>query len=434
MKKILSLVLALVMALSLTTVAWGAPTTVTVSTTEQLQAALDSAADGDTIQLTANVNYGVVYMGRPTKSNATVMFCGTHNFTTDDEVEFKAHLGDSQWHTTPKYTTTLKNLTIVGAEGATVAGLVATSGHAYGTGVYDYVRETTIDGSAYYNTLMLSNVTFSKVNFTGKIDINTSDATSVYDGVTFDGCTFTTGGTASGNGAAIRYYNEANNGNVKNLTVNNCSFENCYQGVYTGHVNGITVTDCTFETLGHNAVAVQDQGSCDHGNVVIAENKFESVGDRVIRFNEVGAGSNIDINNNVMLNSGKSNGEMIAATSVATGVEVDLESNYWDGETASTAVATFTAPATVGITGGTWNSDVSAYVASGYAYNSTTGEVVVPAPAPTPVYPYYPPTVDDTTEKDVTSAQTFDAGIALYVGMSVMGAVGTVALSKKRED
>ena len=366
MKKFFSLVLALVMALSLTTVAWGA--TYEVDTTEALQAALDSATDGDTIYLKAGVNYGVVYMGRPTKDNATVMACDTHSFTTTDEVAFNAHLGDGQWHTTPKYTTTLKNLTIVGAEGATVAGLVATSGHAYGTGVYDYVRETTINGSAYYNTLMLSNVTFSKVNFTGKIDINTSDATSVYDGVTFDGCTFTTGGTASGNGAAIRYYNEANNGNVKNLTVKNCSFENCFQGVYTHHVNGITVTDCTFDTLGHNAVAVQSHaGSCDHGDVVITENEFENVNDRVIRFNEVGAGSNIDINNNVMLNSGKSNGEMIAATSVATGVEVDLESNYWDGETAATAVASFEEPAVVGITGGTWDSDMNAYAAPGSA-------------------------------------------------------------------
>lgn len=432
MKKILSLVLALVMALSLTTVAWGA----TVDTTEDLQAALDSATDGDTIYLKPGVNYGVVYLGRPTKDNATVMTCDTHSFTTTDEVEFKAHLGDGQWHTTPKYTTTLKNLTIVGAEGATVAGLVATSGHAYGTGVYDYVRETTINGSAYYNTLMLSNVTFSKVNFTGKIDINTSDATSVYDGVTFDGCTFTTGGTASGNGAAIRYYNEANNGNVKNLTVNNCSFENCYQGVYTGHVNGITVTDCTFETLGHNAVAVQDQGSCDHGNVVITENEFKNVNDRVIRFGDVGADSDISINNNIMVDCGDEDSEMIKATSLDSSAGVDLESNYWDGKDASTAVATFTAPATVGITGGTWNSDVSAYVASGYAYNSTTGEVAVPAPAPQPpvYYPVYVPSVEDTTDKTVDSAQTFDAGIALYVGMSVMGAVGTVALSKKRED
>ena len=45
------------------------------------------------------------------------------------------------------------------------------------------------------------------------------------------------------------------------------------------------------------------------------------------------------------------------------------------------------------------------------------------------------PVADTETDKDdkVTSADTFDAGIAMYVGMSVMAATGAVVL-KKRED
>lgn len=39
-----------------------------------------------------------------------------------------------------------------------------------------------------------------------------------------------------------------------------------------------------------------------------------------------------------------------------------------------------------------------------------------------------------TEDKPIESPETFDAGIALYVGMSVAAAVGTVTLSKKRED
>jgi len=48
-------------------------------------------------------------------------------------------------------------------------------------------------------------------------------------------------------------------------------------------------------------------------------------------------------------------------------------------------------------------------------------------------YPYYPPTTTPDSEL-VKSPDTFDAGIALYVGVSVMGAIGTVVLGKKRED
>ena len=51
-------------------------------------------------------------------------------------------------------------------------------------------------------------------------------------------------------------------------------------------------------------------------------------------------------------------------------------------------------------------------------------------------YPgYYVPPVSSTEkDNDIKSPETFDAGIALYVGVSVMGAIGTVVLSKKRED
>ena len=301
-----------------------------VATTEALQAALDNATDGTTITLVPGVSYDVVYMGRPTKHNATVMTCETHVYTTTNAVAFKDHLSDGAYHTTPKYTTTLKNLTVVGAEGAKIAGLLATSGHSYGD-VYDYVLDKDYDiGSAYYNTLILNNVLFSNVDFTGKIDINTSDATSVYDGVTFDGCTFTTGGTASTNGASIRYYNEANNGNVKNIVVKNCSFTNSYQGVYVQNVNGVTVTDSRFDTTGHNAVAVQSTGDpVNMKDVVIKANNFNNINDRVIRFGAIGADSNITIQNNTAVNSGDEDGEVMRAVSIAAGITTSISGNNW---------------------------------------------------------------------------------------------------------
>lgn len=50
-----------------------------------------------------------------------------------------------------------------------------------------------------------------------------------------------------------------------------------------------------------------------------------------------------------------------------------------------------------------------------------------------PIYPIY--WGDTTTEdKPIESPKTLDTGIALYVGMSIAAAVGTVTLGKKRED
>ena len=42
------------------------------------------------------------------------------------------------------------------------------------------------------------------------------------------------------------------------------------------------------------------------------------------------------------------------------------------------------------------------------------------------------PAVDSETEK-VESAETFDAGIAMYVGMSVMAAAGSAVVLKKKD-
>ncbi len=301
---------------------------ITVNNTAELQAAIDSAKGGNVIKL-APGNYGTIYV-RPTASNGTTMYCETHDYTTTNADEFAAHLDDGAWHGTPKYTTTVKNLTIVGTDGATVAGFGATSGHAYGD-VYDYVRGIDYDtGSAYYSTLYINDLVFKNVSFTGKIDINTSDADSFYNGVTFDGCSFTTGGTASANGAAIRYYNEANKGKVRNITVKNCKFNDCYQGVYLHHVNGVSVIGNTFDTLGHNAIALQGhEGAVNLKNVVITGNTFKNISDRVIRFNDVGADSNITIQNNVATNSGDEDGEVIRANSIAAGVITSVKNNSW---------------------------------------------------------------------------------------------------------
>ena len=314
-----------------------APALTVEVTPETIQEYLDGK-HGDlsyvTLKLTAG-NYGMLTLGRPTKyeGSNTVYTCATHDFETKDAAAFKAHMAETGYHTTPQYTTTLKDVTIEGTDGATVAGLIATSGHYYGAG-HDYVldKEYTV-GSISYNTLVMKNVTFKNVAFTAKIDINTSQADSVYDGITFDGCSFTTGGTdQAANGAAIRYYNEANNGNVRNITVKNSTFTNCFQGVYVQNVNGVTVVGSKFDTTGHNAIALQSTSTpVDLKTVVIQNNIYNNIGDRVLRFGDVGADSNITIEYNLATNSGNTSDEAVKATSIAAGVKVTANYNSWDG-------------------------------------------------------------------------------------------------------
>ena len=128
---------------------------------------------------------------------------------------------------------------------------------------------------------------------------------------------------------------ENNDGNVKNLTVESCSFKNCFQGVYTQKINGITVMNSSFDTTAHNAIAVQSgSDAVNHKAVVITGNTFANIGDRIIRFGDVGADTQITIKNNTATNSGDSSGQVMKAQSLAEGVTYNISGNNWgEGKT-----------------------------------------------------------------------------------------------------
>ncbi len=289
----------------------------------------------------ASGDYGTLVIGTPSKVD-TVYTC-THghghentpvSFATAEE--YIAHKANpNEYHNQSSYTCTVDNLTIVGQEGVSVAGVTVSSGHMHrgnGPRITDPILGKECDG--YYLTHKLSNISFENIAFTGKVDMNTSSPDTVIDNVTFDHCSFTTNGTAVANGQGLRYYNESNNGNVKNLTVKDCSFTNCYQGVYTSHIVGISVTGCTFDTTGHNAIQLSGQSPVNHKAVVIENNIFNNIGDRIIRFNDVDADTQITIKNNMAVDSGDGDGQVMKATSLADGITYDISNNDWgDGKT-----------------------------------------------------------------------------------------------------
>ena len=290
-------------------------------TAAQAQYVLDGAygpIDGKTINFTESINDTLI-LGRASKydGSKTVYRHGSHAGEALSYADFIAYKNQSVWTESCYYERTVEDVTFTANEGVTVKNFEADGGeHIYaGAGtapVYDYVRDTgswVTEGSCYYKRATLKNITFKGLTFKAKTDINTSESTTVYDGFTFKDCTFDLGTTADGN-QAIRYYNENNNGNVKNLVVEGCTFKTCSQGVYTMQVKGITVKDSTFTQTGHNAIAIQsqggDKGPCNHGKVVITGNTFKNIGDRIIRFNNVGMGTTVTITGNTADgNSGK---------------------------------------------------------------------------------------------------------------------------------
>ena len=314
--------------------------TITNVTTDNLQDILDGkygSIDGMTIILPTG-NYGQLELGRATKyetSNTKYFILEGNKFDQQKEYSYEDFCriknDTSTWSGVPLYIRSMSNVTLKAADGATVnvAGIFASSGHKY-ENAYDYVLDRDVaNGNSYYLVFDFANINFEGLTFTAKSDINTSLEQSVINGVAFRNCTFDIGSTVSGN-QAIRYYNENDNGNVRNLVVDHCKFYNCFQGVYTNHIKNITVTNNEFDTTGHNAIAIQDfKGACDHGSVIITNNIFKNIGDRIIRFGEVANGTKITIVGNTATNSGDSNGEVIKATGIAEGVITTIYDNSW---------------------------------------------------------------------------------------------------------
>ncbi len=421
MKKLLSVVLALLMLAVMLPVtamaAEGDPAPVNGVwnvTPANAQDVLDGkygSIDGTTIVLTAGT-YGQLELGRATKypgSNTQYMVGGFdesaanyQKFNTAEEII--AYKSQTIWTPNCFYCRPLNNVTIKAAAGAevTVAGLFASSGHIYQNST-DYVLDKAVQGGmhTYYLAQKMSNITIEGITFTAKTDINTSIPETTINGFTFKNCTFNIGNTDDNSDyIALRYYNENNNGNLTDLTVENCKFNSCRQGVYTSHIKNVTVKGCTFDTTGHNAIAIQDfKGTCDHGNVVITGNTFKNVGDRIIRFNNVGEGTTITISNNTSVNSGKPNGEIVAAGTLPEGMEVTMTNNNW------------------GKVG-----DKDPVIGNGFIETTTGGTIVIITPT------------EDTPKTEPEKNPTTGANdmVAAAAALMAVSALGMAVLSRKK--
>ena len=366
--------------------------------------------DNTTIVLTAGT-YGQLELGRATKypGSNTQYMVGSFDESAANYQKFntaealKTYEEENQWNPNCHYIRSMSNVTIKAAAGAEVkvAGLFASSGHIY-QNAKDYVLDKAVQGGThtYFLAQKMSNITIEGITFTAKTDINTSIPETTINGFTFKNCTFNIGSTADGN-QAIRYYNENNNGNLTDLTVENCKFKDCYQGVYTGKIKNVTVKNSTFDTTGHNAIAIQSADEAvNHGNVVITGNTFKNVGDRIIRFNNVGEDTTITISNNTSVNSGDSDGEIIKATTLPEGMEVTMTNDNW------------------GKVG-----DKDPVIGNGFIETTTGGTIVI-----------VPDRTEDTPKTEPEKNPTTGANdmVAAAAALMAVSALGMAVLSRKK--
>ena len=355
MKRFLSILLAVLMLavmLPVTAMAAGNPTKENGVwknvDPNNVQALLDGEygpIDNTTIELSAG-NYDKIEFGRATAyagSNTEYYLGGTESSPDEIIQNIAGHPNGGAGKR--EYVRNMSNVTLKAADGAavTINGLVAFGGQVNSNKWYskDFVAnrdmsETVNNNISYWVVQNWSNITFEGLNFTSAVNIESSETRTSVNGLHFESCSFNSGypTTTSDNagGMGIRFVSwTTTTDNLKNLTVNNCKFENCSDGVYTNPVYGVSVTNSTFNKIDHNAIAIQDDSAAavDHGSVVITGNTFTHVSDRIIRFNKVGEDTTITISKNTSTNSGDASGEIIKATSRPESVQVTMSGNTW---------------------------------------------------------------------------------------------------------
>ena len=338
MKKVLATILALVMALGLTTAAWAeGEGSAKVGNVEYntLQAAVDAAAEGQTVVLLKDVDAS---SGVTVGKKIVLDMNGKKLYNTVD-------IWDTSW-----------SLISVQANG-----------------------DLTITG----------NGTFAaKENDCYAVDVQDGGKVTIQNG-TFIGnihAVYVLTGTAIINGGTYTVQQKFSEAKPYDFVLN-CYDANHTNGTATITVNGgefpqIDPSNCKAEGEGTNFVA----SGVAVATVVDGDNTSYAVGSAVIA---------------AAANNGKS--VTVTKTGPVTGVDAGKSIAVADGVTGVTVNG-------VTVTG------------DSYTVPQSSG------------YYYYQPTTDTKTDNTKGSPKTFDAGIALYVGMALTSAAGVAFVGKKRED
>ena len=257
-----------------------------LTSTEEVQAALDNAVPGTTIYLTPGVDYGVLYL-RPS-ANAGVT----------KEVDW---VGNNYRYETYSL---FEDLTIVGAEGATVKAIEVEGGTYYNTA---HSQSNTYP--VMLSLIELKNVVFDGVTFTGKGGydpqghgnaVNLSGNNIKVDGLTFKNCVLDN----DDNNARLLYKTESTTHvhtytydgttytfvpSLKDITVTGCTFNGGYMGLELRETENLTITNNTFNGVTSRDILIPaNVGYTYSGTITITGNTSNYGTERFVRASGIG--------------------------------------------------------------------------------------------------------------------------------------------------
>ena len=397
MKKVLATILALVMALSLCSVSWAENEG--VKTANELTAAV---ATGGEIKLAADITLtSTLNLAKDVTIDGQGKYTikAADNFTSGSDNKTACVLYVSA-------TVTLKNVTVDGNEKCrvifcnkgklTIDGATITNGKAP-----DFV------GGFIGGVYMTSSASFEMNS--GSIVGNKNVENYQNDKYLQYSSDLWIGANATGALTAI------NGGAIGNVFVNSNAYSASNPGSFT--MNGGTVTNLYVEhDANYGAKFKYTDGTIEH----------------LYLSKENGNGQSIEVTpvKGTDYSGGVSEGQMVTVTL-----------NYNDNQAtpakalkvAKGSTITLPTPTRSGYTFAGWYNGTTKVAAEYIAENNITLTAKWTSTSSGGYY-YYQPTTDTKATDTKGSPKTFDAGIALYVGMALTSAAGVAFVGKKRED
>lgn len=326
---------------NLDTLNWRDGNLVVVATPENAQDILDRIRSNSVVYF-SNGTYGELIL-RPSQYNLSSI----HGYGNASGNEYTLDEIKSGSTTIYRFDVELDNVVFIGSPDAAFSKFKISSGYINGSG-YNAVLENNISGQQYsYESYMrLKSLSFRGMNFSGEgqafsAGFSYKGDDSYIDGLTIDSCSFKNTGMENG-GQAIWIQSDTLD-KYRNITVNNCKFSGCFQGVYIQNGDGITIMNCVSDNTTHNAFAVQNGGKSggetdvedDYftGSITISNNIISNTAGKAgIRFGN-GQNATILVEDNTISNAAETvtDGSMILESENLENCTYSFTGNTYNG-------------------------------------------------------------------------------------------------------